>query len=150
MNYPYYTPYQQQMIQQPMQYQQQLLTNPYNNFQQQNQMQQTQQFTPFVKFVDNVEMVKATDIPMDGNSYYFPKADRSEIYAKQWLNNGTTQIVVYVPKEEKKQENQQPIQIFDFESFQNDIMEKLSDIDSKVNKMQVQLNRRPKKEEVQE
>lgn len=56
-----------------------------------------QNFTPFIKVVDNLEAVKVADIPMDGNIYYFPKADGTEIYAKQWLSNGTTQILSFKP-----------------------------------------------------
>lgn len=47
------------------------------------------------KIVDSLEAVKATDIPIDGNMYYFPKADGSEVYSKRWLPNGTTQILTY-------------------------------------------------------
>lgn len=55
------------------------------------------QFVPMGKIVENMDMVKATDIPMDGNMYYFPKADGTEIYSKQWLANGTTQIKAFKP-----------------------------------------------------
>lgn len=55
------------------------------------------QFQPLGKIVENIEIVKGTDIPMDGNAYYFPKADGSEIYSKQWLSNGTTQIMAFRP-----------------------------------------------------
>lgn len=73
----------QQAIQQPM-YQQQI---PVSN----------QQFTPLGKIVESVDMVKATDIPMDGNMYYFPKADGSEIYSKAWMPNGQTRILTFKP-----------------------------------------------------
>lgn len=49
------------------------------------------------KVVDSLEVVKATDIPMDGNCYYFPKADGTEVYVKRWLANGTTEVVTYKP-----------------------------------------------------
>ena len=35
--------------------------------------------------------------PMDGNTYYFPKADGTEVYCKQWLQNGTTRILTFKP-----------------------------------------------------
>ena len=54
-----------------------------------------QQFTPLGKIVDSVDIVKATDIPMDGSMYYFPKADGSEIFGKQWLANGQTRILTF-------------------------------------------------------
>lgn len=49
------------------------------------------------KMVDSIDVVKATDIPMDGNAYYFPKADGTEVYMKRWLSNGTTEITAYKP-----------------------------------------------------
>lgn len=95
-NYPQYQPYQPQPT----------MPNIYMDRLSQLQAQQImptqmsgaiQNFTPFVKVVDNMEAVKVADIPMDGNVYYFPKADGTEIYAKQWLANGTTQILIFKP-----------------------------------------------------
>ena len=84
-------------------YQQPYMQNPYmqrmENLQQFQQAIQPQipqqQFTPLGKIVDSVDIVKATDIPMDGNMYYFPKADGSEIFGKQWLANGQTRILTF-------------------------------------------------------
>lgn len=84
-------------------YQQTYMQNPYmqrmENLQQFQQAIQPQipqqQFTPLGKIVDSVDIVKATDIPMDGNMYYFPKADGSEIFGKQWLANGQTRILTF-------------------------------------------------------
>lgn len=56
-----------------------------------------QQMNPVGKMVDSIDVVKATDIPMDGNMYYFPKADGTEIFGKQWLQNGTTRILTFKP-----------------------------------------------------
>ena len=55
------------------------------------------QMSAMGKIVDSIDVVKATDIPMDGNSYYFPKADGTEVYCKQWLQNGTTRILTFKP-----------------------------------------------------
>lgn len=87
------------------QYQQPQNYNPYmdrlNNLQQfQQSLQPTiqpQQFTPMGKIVESIEMVRATDIPMDGNMYYFPTADGSSIFGKRWLANGQTQILAFKP-----------------------------------------------------
>lgn len=49
------------------------------------------------KVVDSIDVVKATDVPMDGNMYYFPKADGTEIFGKQWLVNGQTRILTFKP-----------------------------------------------------
>lgn len=87
-------------------YQQPYMQNPYmqrmenlQQFQQaiqpQPQMQGANNFTPLGKIVDSVDIVKATDIPMDGNMYYFPKADGSMVFGKQWLANGQTRILTF-------------------------------------------------------
>ena len=55
------------------------------------------QISALGKMVDSIDVVKATDIPMDGNAYYFPKADGTEVYCKQWLQNGTTRILTFKP-----------------------------------------------------
>lgn len=102
--YPNYYP--AQMPTYPNNYQQ-LNNNPYmdrlNQLQQfqQNlqptQMSATNQFVPLGKMVESEDIVKATDIPMDGNVYYFPKADGSMIFSKQWLPNGTTRLIAFKP-----------------------------------------------------
>lgn len=79
--------------------------NPMANiqrYQQQEQMLPTQmpgtsQQNVMGKIVDSIEAVKAVDIPMDGNIYYFPKADGTEIYGKQWQSDFTTRILTYKP-----------------------------------------------------
>lgn len=70
----------QQSLQQPMQ-----------------QSMSNQPFQPLGKMVESVDMVKATDIPMDGSMYYFPTADGSAVFGKQWLPNGTTRILAFKP-----------------------------------------------------
>ena len=64
------------------------------------QMSGTNQMSALGKMVDSIDVVKATDIPMDGNAYYFPKADGTEVYCKQWLQNGTTRILTFKPVSE--------------------------------------------------
>lgn len=49
------------------------------------------------KVVESMDIVKVTDIPMDGNLYYFPKADGTEIYSKQFMPNGQTRILTFKP-----------------------------------------------------
>jgi hypothetical protein len=61
------------------------------------QFQQTlqPQIPVISKMVDSIDMVKSADIPMDGNMYYFPKADGTEVYGKSWLPNGQTRILTF-------------------------------------------------------
>ena len=73
----------QQNLQQPVQ--QQTMSGP------------GQQMNVIGKIVDSVDVVKATDVPMDGNMYYFPKADGTEIFGKQWLSSGQTRILTFKP-----------------------------------------------------
>ena len=61
------------------------------------QMSGANQMSALGKMVDSIDVVKAADIPMDGNAYYFPKADGTEVYCKQWLQNGTTRILTFKP-----------------------------------------------------
>ena len=102
--YPTFYPQMNNNYQMPMQ-------NPYmdrmtqlQNYQQSlqqpmlpTQMSGTNQMSALGKMVDSIDVVKATDIPMDGNAYYFPKADGTEVYCKQWLQNGTTRILTFKP-----------------------------------------------------
>lgn len=60
-------------------------------------MSGTSQFASLGKIVESVDMVKATDIPMDGNMYYFPTADGNMIFGKQWMANGQTRILTFKP-----------------------------------------------------
>ena len=69
------------------------------------QMSLANQMSALGKMVDSIDVVKATDIPMDGNSYYFPKADGTEVYCKQWLQNGTTRILTFKPVSEDNPSN---------------------------------------------
>ena len=66
------------------------------------------QMSALGKIVDSIDVVKATDIPMDGNAYYFPKADGTEVYCKQWLQNGTTRILTFKPFLEDNHNNISP------------------------------------------
>ena len=94
-NYPQYqsqfNPYLQRM--ENLQQFQQVMQQPMSP----TQMSGTSQFTPLGKIVESVDMVKATDIPMDGNMYYFPTADGNMIFSKQWMPNGQTRILTFKP-----------------------------------------------------
>lgn len=69
------------------------------------QMTGASQFTPLGKIVESMDIVKVTDIPMDGNMYYFLKADGSEIYSKQFMSNGQTRILTFKPYFEDNADN---------------------------------------------
>ena len=78
------------------------------NYNQQN-MQPQVNFQPKNlqgKQVDNIDVVKATEIPFDGSISYFPLTDGSAILTKQLMQDGTSRISVYkpVPVEEVKED----------------------------------------------
>lgn len=87
------------------------------------------------KIVDSLEVVKATDIPMDGNCYYFPKADGTEVYAKRWLASGATEVLVYKPvvQEENAQKEMET------KTWYGDIVSKLDGIDERIEKIEKSL-----------
>ena len=53
------------------------------------------------KLVDSVDVVKATEVNLDGSVSYFPLTDGSAIVTKQLLTNGTSKTTIYKPIEEK-------------------------------------------------
>ena len=81
--------------------------NYYNPYQYYTPYQSAQQYNrPVVlqgKVIDNLEAVKAMDIPLDGSISYFPLADSSAIVSKQLRQDGTSKIVIYRPEAEEKQ-----------------------------------------------
>lgn len=86
------------------------------------------------KTVDNIEVVKATDIPLDGSISYFPLVDGSSIITKQLQADGTSKIVVYKPIETKqpKQEIQETY------ITEKELDEKLSKLDNKELKEEIE------------
>lgn len=88
------------------------------------------------KVVDSIDVVKATDIPMDGNTYYFPKADHTEVYSKRWLANGTTETLIYrIYMEQPKQPEPAPAP-FPVEEWTG----KLDSIDERVSRLEKTVN----------
>lgn len=79
------------------------------------------------KSVDNIEVVKATDIPLDGSVSYFPLVDGSAIVTKQLQPDGTSRMIVYKPVE-----TQQPKQVEEKEIYitEKELDKKLSKLDN--------------------
>jgi len=65
-----------------------------------NQPQQYNQTILQGKSVDSIDVVKATDVALDGSICYFPLIDGSAIITKQLQQDGTSKITVYKPVEE--------------------------------------------------
>ena len=60
------------------------------------------------KLIDNAEVVKVTEIPMDGSISYFPLADGSAILTKQLQVDGTSKVVIYKPSVESEKTVETP------------------------------------------
>lgn len=134
-NYPifnpmYQNPMPQQMYQQPQfQPMQQSVPQP---IQQQQSIPQQNISLPG-KIVESFDVMKSMDIPMDGNTYYFPKADGTEVYSKRWLQNGSTEQIIY--KAVKAEEaTEQP----------NPLLDKLNGIEEQINKLEDMLSKQTK------
>lgn len=120
-NYGYNPYYQQQRFQGVEQTTQQPMMPTF-----QSPMQLTKQNSLLGKSVDNIDVVKAMDIPLDGSISYFPLTDGSAIVSKQLQMDGTSKIVIYKPTEENKKD---VIKFATIEDIQNAIDElDLSDI----------------------
>ena len=122
-------------------YMQQPMTTPQYQSQANEYMQNIQPATyqkPLAlqgKTVDNIEVVKATDIPLDGSVSYFPLVDGSSIVTKQLMQDGTSRMIVYKPVE-----TQQPKQVEVQETYitEKELDEKLSKLDNKELKEEIE------------
>jgi uncharacterized membrane protein YcaP (DUF421 family) len=111
-------------------------TNPYMNYgnyynqqlQPQQLMQQNMYRTAMGlqgKQIDSLDVVKATDIPLDGSVSYFPLADGTAIATKQLMQDGTSKITIFKPSNEENQTQQIKY------VTENDLKEQLSNFNNK-------------------
>ena len=121
-------------------YMQQPITTPQYQTQASDYMQNIQPAyqKPIIlqgKSADNIEVVKATDIPLDGSVSYFPLVDGSAIVTKQLQADGTSRMIVYKPVE-----TQQPKQVEVQETYitEKELDEKLSKLDNKELKEEIE------------
>ena len=77
------------------------------------------------KQIDSLDVVKATDIPLDGSVSYFPLADGTAIATKQLMQDGTSKIVIFKPTD-NGEAIEQPKYI-----TENDLNEHLNNFNSK-------------------
>lgn len=136
---PYQTPYN---LYNPQQQYMNYFTQPMQQQLQQQQLPIQNQLSTG-KIVDSIETVKVTDIPMDGNAYYFPKADGSEVYAKKWLPNGSTEVRIYKRYEEPEQKEEEPVKQFDFDLMESNLMDKLELINERISRLEKGLTVKP-------
>ena len=140
-NYNYNPYYQQQRFQNIDQSQQPLMTAY------QQPMQLTKPSYLLGKSVDNIDVVKATDIPLDGSISYFPLTDGSAIVSKQLQNDGTSKMVIYKPSQEDKKEAIQFATLDDIQEAINDLdLSDIQDLKDDIKEIKKQLKElKPKK-----
>jgi SLT domain-containing protein len=132
-----YNPYypQQQRFQNVDQSSQQPMMATY-----QPPIQLTKPTTLLGKAVESIDVVKATDIPLDGSISYFPLTDGSAIVSKQLQTDGTSKIVVYKPTQEDKKEEIKYVTIDDLQEAINDIdLSDIQDLKDDVKEIKKQL-----------
>ena len=78
------------------------------------------------KSIDNLEVVKAMDIPLDGSISYFPLVDGTAIVTKQLQQDGTSKITIFKPIEAEEATSVKYATIEDIENRINNI--KMPDI----------------------
>jgi hypothetical protein len=111
------------------------------NLQQYQQSLQPQQQVIGItgKVVESIDMVRATDIPMNGETVYFPKADGTEIYTKRWLPNGTTEVIAYKPVLNTQEEQvtntigiDEKLITSHFKGYMDEVIKRLDGIDARL------------------
>lgn len=139
-----YNPYypQQQRFQNVDQSNQQPMMTTY-----QPPIQLTKPTTLLGKAVESIDVVKATDIPLDGSISYFPLTDGSAIVSKQLQNDGTSKIVVYKPAKEDKKETIQFATLDDLQEAIGEIdLSDIQDLKDEIKEIKKQLKElKPKK-----
>jgi transcription termination factor NusB len=101
-----------------------------------------------------MDVLKTLEVPMDGNMYYFPKADGTEVYTKQWLPNGTTRILTFKPSlDDKVDENtldEEKLNVEQFNKVVEGILNEIQTINSKIDKISKSSTTTRSKKEVSE
>ena len=134
-NYGYNPYYPQQRFQNVEQTTQQPMMATY-----QPPVQLTKPTTLLGKAVESIDVVKATDITLDGSISYFPLTDGSAIVSKQLQNDGTSKIVVYKPAKEDKKEAIQFATLDDLQEAINDIdLSDIQDLKNDIKEIKKQL-----------
>lgn len=137
----YANPYYANQMQQPRQVEQ---------FQQYGQPQQSVYNKPVAslqgKLAESIDVIKATEVSLDGAVNFFPLIDGTAIITKQLQPDGTTKMTVYKPVEqeppkmpeyitsEQLSEAIKNIEIKDYSKDINDLSKKIDDLAKKVEK----------------
>ena len=146
-------------MQQPMMFNQMPQYNPYADRlaqlqAQQQQLQASQNMATLGKVVESMDVLKTLEVPMDGNMYYFPKADGTAIFGKRWESNGTTSILTFKPSlDDKVDENtldEEKLNVEQFNKVVEGILNEIQTINSKIDKINKPSTTTRSKKEVSE
>ena len=137
-----YNPYYQQQRMQGIEQQQPMMTTY------QQPIQLTKPSSLLGKSVDNIDVVKATDIPLDGSISYFPLTDGSAIVSKQLQMDGTSKMVIYKPIKENNDDSKKFVT---FEEMQSELAKidilDLEDLKDEIKEIKKQLKSMKKPKE---
>lgn len=108
----------------------------YTNYMQQQAPRQEQTYKPNMantiqgKIVESLDVVKATEIPLDGSVSFFPLADGTAIITKQLQVDGTSKVQIYRPLDNEEKTNKKFVTIEDFNERFDNFDEKLNGFDN--------------------
>lgn len=84
------------------------------------------------KVVESLDVVKAIDIPLDGNTSYFPLADGSAIVSKQLQLDGTSKVIIYKPVVDEPEKEVKYVTENDLEIIKKEIEDLKKQLTTKV------------------
>lgn len=137
----YTNPYYPQQMQQPRQ-----VVEPVQTYAQPQQVYSKPVASLQGKLAESIDVIKATEVSLDGAVNFFPLIDGSAIITKQLQPDGTTRMIVYKPVEneqpkipeyitsEQLSEALKGIDIKDYSEEINTLSKKIDDLTKKVEK----------------
>lgn len=94
--------------------------------------------------VNDFSEITANDVPMDGRSAIFPKADMSEIQVRAWSADGKIVPVTYIPVLDNQSNNSVPneekLKIGLSDEVTGALMQRFDDIAGKIEKLEKSWN----------
>lgn len=88
------------------------------------------------KVVNDFSEITANDVPMNGVSAVFPKADLSEVQLRTWTANGTIQTITYKPILEQNQADVTNIPQNDFAALNEDVRALREEISARFDRLE--------------
>lgn len=105
------------------------------------------------RVVNDFSEITASDIPMDGRSAVFVKNDKSEIQVREWSPNGQIVLTSYLPNKEKETSTVESNQSLKFDpktDVLEPLMERIEELENKIDRLSKTTTSRVKKEGGQE